>query len=371
MDVMDAGRMAVFAHPAAGVLGVWQAGRHTGAELVNEPGALNWNELQTRDVEGAKAFGEAVFGWKPEDQDFGGMTYTLFNVGDTGVAGAMRTPSEVPDEVPAFWLSYFTVEDCDAAVAKVQELGGRVFGAPHTPRGRRALRGRRRPARRDLRRHRRRAARGMSHTGAGAGHRLAPVARHDGWAALFWSAFKDSRNAMVLLDEHRRHVDVNGAYLKLAGYTRDEVIGRPVWEYVAGGPLQTDRQWERAVARGELSGEAGLVCADGTIVTVQFAGHTEVATGQRLVLFVVLSTSRWGRHSRRDPKTGTDEALSAREREIVRLVAAGQTGPEIAEHLHISHATVRTHVRNAMAKVGARSRAHLVAKALGDGHAVP
>ena len=48
----------------------------------------------------------------------------------------------------------------------------------------------------------------------------------------------------------------------------------------------------------------------------------------------------------------------------------GETGPEIAEQLHISHATVRTHVRNAMAKVGARSRAHLVAKALGDGHAL-
>ena len=89
------------------------------------------------------------------------------------------------------------------------------------------------------------------------------------------------------------------------------------------------------------------------------------------MLFVVLSTSRWGRHSRRDSEAGTGETLSAREREIVRLVAAGETGPEIAEHLHISHETVRTHVRNAMAKVGARSRAHLVAKALGDGHALP
>lgn len=173
---------------------------------------------------------------------------------------------------------------------------------------------------------------------------------------------------MVLLDEHRRHVDVNGAYVKLVGYTRDEVLGRPVWEYVAGGPLQTDRQWERSIARGELSGQAGLVCADGTTVTVQYAGHTEVATGQRLVLFVALSTSRWGRHSRREAETGARDALSPREREIVRLVAAGETGPEIAEHLHISHATVRTHVRNAMAKVGARSRAHLVAKSLGDGH---
>jgi uncharacterized protein len=134
-DVMDAGRLAVFAHPAGGTIGTWQAGNHTGAALVNEPGALNWNELQTRDVEGAKAFYAAVFGWQSDDQEFGGMTYTMFTVGDVPVAGAMPTPSQVPDEVPAFWLSYFTVEDCDAAVARVEELGGRAFGAPHTLEG--------------------------------------------------------------------------------------------------------------------------------------------------------------------------------------------------------------------------------------------
>jgi DNA-binding CsgD family transcriptional regulator len=48
-------------------------------------------------------------------------------------------------------------------------------------------------------------------------------------------------------------------------------------------------------------------------------------------------------------------------------VAQGRTGPEIADELHISPDTVRTHVRNAMTKLAARSRAHLVAKALGDG----
>ncbi len=51
----------------------------------------------------------------------------------------------------------------------------------------------------------------------------------------------------------------------------------------------------------------------------------------------------------------------------MRLVALGNTGPEIAQELQIAHDTVRTHVRNAMGKVDARSRAHLVAKALGDG----
>jgi DNA-binding NarL/FixJ family response regulator len=86
------------------------------------------------------------------------------------------------------------------------------------------------------------------------------------------------------------------------------------------------------------------------------------------VLFVVLSRSRWGQRFRRplsiEPEPRT---LTRREREIVRLVAQGSSGPEIAAELHIAHDTVRTHVRNAMTKLGARSRAHLVAKALGDG----
>jgi predicted enzyme related to lactoylglutathione lyase len=131
MDVMDAGRMAFFAHPAVGVIGVWQAGRHTGAQLVNEPGALNWTELQTRDVPAAKAFGTAVFGWEPDDQEFGGATYTLFNLGGADVAGAMHMPAGVPDGTPSFWLAYFTVADCDDSVATVQELGGTVYGPPH------------------------------------------------------------------------------------------------------------------------------------------------------------------------------------------------------------------------------------------------
>jgi len=62
--------------------------------------------------------------------------------------------------------------------------------------------------------------------------------------------------------------------------------------------------------------------------------------------------------------------LSDREREILYLIALGHTSPEIADQLHITHNTVRTHARNAMEKTGARSRAHLVAKALGEGIAL-
>jgi uncharacterized protein len=127
MDVMDAGRMAFLAHPAGGFVGLWQAGRHTGAELVNEPGALTWNELHTRDVDGAKAFYAALFGWTADDQPMGDMTYTVLNLGDNQIGGMMPMRPDVPDEVPAFWLTYFAVTDCDAAVAKAQEHGASVI----------------------------------------------------------------------------------------------------------------------------------------------------------------------------------------------------------------------------------------------------
>jgi PAS domain S-box-containing protein len=188
-----------------------------------------------------------------------------------------------------------------------------------------------------------------------------------GWPALFDSAFRQSRNAMVLLDERRLVVDANAAVLTLLGRRRGALVGRPAWELVAGGPLATDAEWRDALSERRFTGTATLQHADGGQVTVQWGATTETVTGRRLVLFVALGSSRWGMRFRRTPDADAPStALSAREREIVRLVALGATGPEIADDLQIAHDTVRTHVRNAMTKVGARSRAHLVAKALGD-----
>jgi DNA-binding CsgD family transcriptional regulator len=195
------------------------------------------------------------------------------------------------------------------------------------------------------------------------------MARSEGWSALFSTAFRQSRNAMVLPDDRRRHVDANGAYLKLLGHTRAEVLCEPVFRFVAGGPLLSPDEWEEALAAGNFTGRADMLRADGGLVAVQFGGHVEVVTGRRLVLFVALSTSRWGGRFRRTPSSEPPRGtLSERERQVVQLVADGHSGPEIAEELHISHDTVRTHVRNAMTKLGARSRAHLVAKAIAEGH---
>ena len=81
-DIMGAGRMAVFADPEGAVFCVWQAGEHKGARIVNEHGSVNFNGLETRDVEGAKAFYGAVFGWTTLALGGGAEMWTLPGYGD-------------------------------------------------------------------------------------------------------------------------------------------------------------------------------------------------------------------------------------------------------------------------------------------------
>jgi uncharacterized protein len=130
MDVADIGRMAIFADPTGAAIGVWQPKTFKGAELANETGAFAWNELNTRDVPAAKAFYTEVFGWKPNDLDMDGMSYTEWKLGDKSVAGMMTMPDMVPAEVPAHWLVYFAVDDTDASFSKATELGATTFVPP-------------------------------------------------------------------------------------------------------------------------------------------------------------------------------------------------------------------------------------------------
>ena len=119
MDVMTAGRMAVLADPEGAVFSVWQANEHIGAQIVNDPGTLCWNELNTRDLERAKAFYGPLFGW-----DFEGEGYVSIKLNDRHVGGMLPLSAEMPADMPAHWAAYFTVDKHDAALAKVKELGG-------------------------------------------------------------------------------------------------------------------------------------------------------------------------------------------------------------------------------------------------------
>ena len=196
-------------------------------------------------------------------------------------------------------------------------------------------------------------------------------AEDSGWASLFWEAFKQSRNPMVLLDERRCYIDVNGAYVRLVKHRRAELLGRPAYTFIRESPLFTQAQWRELLAQPQFIGSAELTHADGSRVTVDFAGHPEVVTGRRLILVVALRVGRGGRRpADPDESPKRSGSLSARERDVVRLLSRGATGHDIADELQVAHNTVRTHVRNAMGKLGARSRAQLVAMSLADGHAL-
>ena len=129
-DILDVGRAGYFVDPAGAVLAVWQPRLHKGAEIVNETGTLSWNELVSTDIEGVKPFYKAVFGWDAETHGDGPMAYTEWKLGGRSIGGGMAKPPMMPAAVPSHWAVYFAVDDTDAAVAKVTELGGSTIMPP-------------------------------------------------------------------------------------------------------------------------------------------------------------------------------------------------------------------------------------------------
>jgi uncharacterized protein len=152
-DFMDACRMAVFTDPEGAAFSVWEAKQHKGARLVNDPGALVFNGLNTRDVEGARSFYGSVFGWQTGSIGGGAEGWTLPAYGDwlerehhpylrkqmaeagapegfeDVVAAIIPIADDQPD-TPPHWSVTFAVDDADATAAKATELGGKVIVPP-------------------------------------------------------------------------------------------------------------------------------------------------------------------------------------------------------------------------------------------------
>jgi predicted enzyme related to lactoylglutathione lyase len=130
MDVMEFGRMAVLADPTGAVFGVWQAGTHTGFQLANETGSVVWTEAMSRNIDVAKEFYAAVFGYTYEDMSGEGFRYEMFKVNGNVAGGLGQLPAEAPAEIPAHWRIYFAVDDADAAVEQINQLGGSLLQPP-------------------------------------------------------------------------------------------------------------------------------------------------------------------------------------------------------------------------------------------------
>jgi uncharacterized protein len=127
-DVTDIGRKCVASDPAGATFGVWQAATFTGMQLVIESGAVCWNENMCRDLDGNKAFYQAVFGYQYTDMSDGEFQYATFTTtdGEPGLIGDLGgTPA--PADFPAQWVTYFTVDDTDDVVQTATTLGGSII----------------------------------------------------------------------------------------------------------------------------------------------------------------------------------------------------------------------------------------------------
>lgn len=152
-DVTEAGRMAVLADREGAAFCVWQPKAHRGAQIVNEPGSLNFNGLNTRDPEGAEGFYSSLFGWQAlglgggagmwrlpgygeflEQSDPGLRERIAASGGPAGFEDVVATFNPIPQDdadTPAQWSVTFAVDDADATAARAAELGGTVLVEPH------------------------------------------------------------------------------------------------------------------------------------------------------------------------------------------------------------------------------------------------
>ncbi len=126
-DVMEAGRMGVIQDPQGAFFMVWEPRNNIGAKLVNAPGALVWNELASPDPNASSAFYGSLFGW--ETSPFEGSAAPYWSIKNGGASNGGIRELDQPG-TPPHWMVYFGVQDIDAGLAKVQELGGTVHAGP-------------------------------------------------------------------------------------------------------------------------------------------------------------------------------------------------------------------------------------------------
>jgi PAS domain S-box-containing protein len=188
---------------------------------------------------------------------------------------------------------------------------------------------------------------------------------------LFRSIFDHSRIPMALLDRDRRYVKVNDALISFYEYPRSELLGSVADSMVVDDTGGIGTRWEQLVRTNQLYGERVIAHANGSQLQVAYAAHG-TTLGDRWLALVVTLSARFQSGpeligvSPIEPPGGAGSTLTAREREVVKLLALGSTTRQVAADLSLSPETIRSHVRNAMVKTGARTRAQLVALVLAE-----
>jgi DNA-binding CsgD family transcriptional regulator len=178
---------------------------------------------------------------------------------------------------------------------------------------------------------------------------------------------------MALVDRDRLYVEVNDAVVDIYKVRRADVLGTGAGRTAIDDPAEGDAQWDQLVRTNELYGERLISLGAQKQMRVSYAAHSTTVNDHWLALFVTLSARLEPNGAeligapRVESSNGHASRLTNREREVVSLVALGATSRRIATELCLSPDTIRSHVRNAMSKTGAHTRAQLVALLLADG----
>jgi DNA-binding CsgD family transcriptional regulator len=173
---------------------------------------------------------------------------------------------------------------------------------------------------------------------------------------------------MQMMDNDRRYTDANAAARLLFRMSLKEMRSRRVDDVTAEANLPAmEARWMRMLEHGSVTGRHHAAFPDGSTVSLLYAGIANVLPAQHLGVFLPAAWPGNELETMQPTENGTDGSLSPRQLEVLQLVALGSDARQIAAELSISNATVRTHVKNVLARLGARNRAHAVAIAMTTG----
>src|SRR6187551_1661119 len=184
------------------------------------------------------------------------------------------------------------------------------------------------------------------------------------------TAFERSRHPMLIADDQRRWVTGNAAACDLLGIAREEIPWRTMDEFTPPGERRRlEEQWGAFLASGGAEGWYQLYIPDRGPVPVEFSATANVLPARHLSVFIPhdeasaeqAESTIWAPV---EVEGSGRLRLTEREREVMTLVASGLQSGDIAERLFLSPETVKSHVHNALGKLGAHTRAHAVAIAL-------